>query len=206
MDLIDSSSRVISTGEKYGRYTVLSIHRAANGYQKYARVKCDCGSQERFVPTNALRSGDSKSCGCLHRERVTKHGLWGNPLHKVWRSMMDRCYNQNNKRYSRYGGRGITVCPKWHEAENFIADMKPTYSGGMTLDRINNNSVYSTDNCRWATRSQQNRNYSRNLMFKHDGEELCLADWAKASGINYGTLRDRIFIQKLSFHEAINKK
>jgi len=106
--------------------------------------------------------------------------------------MMDRCYNETNKRYNRYGGRGITVCQDWHDVKRFIAEMTQGYAKGLTIDRIDNNAGYSKDNCRWATQAEQNRNYSRNIMLTHDGKTMCLADWAVHIGITYGTLWDRI--------------
>jgi hypothetical protein len=72
--------------------------------------------------------------------------------------MFSRCYNPNTKSFKHYGGRGITVCDRWHNNfEHFLADMgeKPPK---LTLDRIDNNGNYAPGNCRWATYSQQNKN------------------------------------------------
>ncbi len=72
--------------------------------------------------------------------------------------MMHRCYNQNNKRYFDWGGRGITVCDRWHSVANFIEDMYPSYINGLTLDRKDNDKGYSKDNCRWVEDVVQKRN------------------------------------------------
>lgn len=197
MDLIESSSSVMRAGDKYGRYTVLGVYKVKDGYQKYAKVRCDCGSQARYVQVGALRNGTSQSCGCYHKERVSTHGLWGTHVFRVWSSMMSRCGNPNDKRYARYGGRGIVVCEAWHDPARFIADMGPSYKNGHTIDRIDNDGPYSPENCRWATRRVQNRNYSRNILVTYRGETKCLTEWAEVLGINYGTLRDRIKTQKL---------
>lgn len=202
MEYIETLSSVMKAGDKVGRYTVHGIYKKPNAYPKYAKVSCECGSDTRFVLVAVLRRGEAQSCGCLHKERVTKHGMWNQPLFNVWRAMHDRCYNQKNKRYQRYGARGITVCDRWHSLENFVADMSHSYKAGLTLDRIDNNRPYSPDNCRWATRSEQNRNYSRNVVFTWNGETLCLMEWAEKLGLNYGTLWDRIFVQKLNFEDA----
>lgn len=205
MKLIPAVSSVIKAGDKYGRYTVLSVHRLADGYQKYVRVQCECGSDPRYVQVGVLRNGGSKSCGCYHKEAVSKHGLWGNPLFSLWRGMVDRCNNPKNKRYSRYGGRGIVVCDEWQDLHRFIADMGPTFRLGLTLDRVDNDGPYSPDNCRWATRKVQNRNYSRNLLITYNGETKCLKEWAEVLGLNYGTLHDRIKKQKLPPEIAFNR-
>lgn len=197
MDLVESESSVLKAGDKCGRYTVLGIFKKADGYQKYAKVRCACGSEPRYVQVGVLRNGGSQSCGCLHKERVSKHGLSGTRIFKVWERMMSRCFNPADKRYHRYGGRGITVCKAWLDVHQFVADMGPAYRRGMTLDRINNDGSYTPENCRWATHKTQTRNYSRNLLVTYNGETKCLKEWAEILGLNYGTLWDRIKVQKL---------
>lgn len=190
--MIESTSSVMKPGDIYGRYTVLGIFKEDSGYQKFARVQCECGSPVRYVQIGVLRNGTSKSCGCLHKERVTKHGAWGTPLFNVWRGMISRCTNQSDKRYSRYGGRGISVCARWLDVNNFITDMQAGYKPHLQIDRVDNNGNYCPENCRWASSKQQTRNYGRNIVLEHEGKKLCLADWAIETGINYGTLWTRV--------------
>ena len=109
----------------------------------------------------------------------------------VWGAMIQRCTNSKNKDFGRYGGRGITVCERWHIFSNFLEDMGEP-SSGMSLDRIDNDKGYSKDNCRWATRYEQAQNSRSNRVFTLQGESMCLAEWARRFGINYYTLISRI--------------
>jgi hypothetical protein len=89
-----------------------------------------------------------------------KHGLSGHKLYRVYLSIIQRCYNKNHKGYNLYGGRGIAVCDEWRN--DFMAfyrwAMDSGYQHGLELDREENNSGYSPDNCRWATRSVNSQN------------------------------------------------
>lgn len=87
-----------------------------------------------------------------------KHGLSSHPLYKRWKNMHDRCYNKNRVAYRNYGARGIAVCDRWHEFQNFYDDMIAGFSESLELDRIDNNNGYGPDNCRWISRRENSRN------------------------------------------------
>lgn len=127
--------------------------------------QCDCGAQHSAAISN-LTSGHVKSCGCQRFRRGPdnpsyKHGMADKTrIYSIWVTMIKRCRNPNAHAYERYGGRGITVCERWHTFTNFYADMGDP-PPKLTLDRIDNDKGYQPDNCRWATRSEQRLN-SRN--------------------------------------------
>jgi hypothetical protein len=115
------------------------------------------------------------------------------PEYAVWRQMNQRCTNPRSQRYDRYGARGIRVCEAWARSfEAFLADMGRRPSDGHSLDRIDNDGNYEPGNCRWATKAEQNRNRSDNVILEHDGRRMTVAEWAREIGVNHRTLAGRI--------------
>ncbi len=107
--------------------------------------------------------------------------------YRTWAAMRTRCKNQNDARFPRYGGRGISVCDRWRKFENFIADMGPRPEG-LTLDRINNDGNYEPGNCRWATMREQCQNRSNGITITVYGESLLLVEAARKHRIPYHTM------------------
>lgn len=105
--------------------------------------------------------------------------------------MMERCRNKSIEAYPLYGGRGIKVCERWHNVENFVADMAPR-PDGLSLDRIDSNGNYEPSNCRWATPIEQQNNKRNNRLLTFSGETKTLMQWARSSGINRGTINSRV--------------
>lgn len=115
------------------------------------------------------------------------------PEHFAWMAMIGRCTNPTCHDYDRYGGRGITVCARWRDYVNFLADMGRKPSRSHTLDRwpdVNGN--YEPGNCRWATWQQQQRNRSTNRVIVVNGVPRLLVEWAEVSGLHIGTLWRRL--------------
>lgn len=124
---------------------------------RHGIFKCQCGVKFR-VQTRSIKSGHTKSCGCLKNEQRTTHGLHKHPLYKIWYDMIRRTTTDKSTDFKYYGGKGIRVCERWMVINNFIEDMYPTYQEGLTIDRINNDGNYEPSNCRWATKATQARN------------------------------------------------
>lgn len=183
-------------GQSYGRLTVLE-KGSKSGTQYKWLCQCSCGSQPFEVHGNSLRQGVTQSCGCLRRERAaeanTKHGLYNAyaATYHIWASMIHRCTNPNSKNYKDYGARGITVCDRWLSFENFLADIGDRPER-LTLERIDNSSGYEPDNCRWATRTEQQRNTRRNRMITWGGKTQCIAAWAEELGLPRTTMMTRL--------------
>jgi hypothetical protein len=130
-----------------------------------------------------------------------QHGLSTSKIYSIWRAMLDRCNNKFNPRYKHYGGRGIKICQRWLNFENFYSDMGDIPEG-MSLGRKNNNSNYSPENCEWEDKFEQANNTSRNVFITFKGETKTITQWAKKININPVTLSYRI--KKWSIEKAFN--
>lgn len=122
------------------------------------------------------------------------HGGKETKLYDVWTSMRQRCENPRNKRFSRYGGRGIRVCEEWDSSFKAFREWAYThgYAEGLSIERVNNDGDYSPDNCIWADRFTQSNNRSTNHWVEIDGELLTMQQAATRYGIPYGTFRGRL--------------
>lgn len=188
------------TGQKFHLLTVISeANRKSPRVRRWACL-CECG-QIKIVNQPDLKSGNSRSCGCLqqeHRKKVsrfarkTQGGLSSHSLFTTWRNMMNRCYKSHDKNFKNYGARGITVCDRWHQFENFIADMGEKPFPKATIERKDNNGNYCPENCVWATRTIQTRNKRNTRKVQYQGEERSLAELAELAGVPLRNVRERI--------------
>lgn len=166
-------------GRKMARLTILKF-AYKKGKDSYVLCQCDCGSKPVILKATSIVMGCTQSCGCLNKERVSEatktHGFTLSKnksnrtievkFYEAWQAMMQRCYNPKCKFYHNYGGKGITVCKRWHKFENFRDDMLKSYlkhieefgKRNTTLDRIEVMGNYKPSNCRWAIYKIQSRN------------------------------------------------
>ena len=152
------------TGLRFDRLLVLRrVSEVGEGRPRYL-CRCDCGKEKILLSDDFSRKNRSKatrSCGCHKLEYHTKH----NDAHRgqqtseyrTWAAMIQRCTNPNNRNYPDWGGRGIKVCKRWRDFRKFLHDMgrRPH---DLLLERIDNYGNYKPSNCKWATRSEQNKN------------------------------------------------
>lgn len=136
---------------------------------------------------------------------MTKHRQTKTREFKTWTSLRQRCFNPKSQSYSRYGGRGITVCERWNNFQNFLDDMGKRPQG-KSIDRIDNDGNYEPSNCRWATSKEQNSNRRSVQMYTYNGKTNHIRGWAQEVGIKHSTLANRIRKYGLSFQEAITRK
>ena len=199
------------TGNTHGRLKVLTL--AENTSRKSWVCRCSCGNM-KTVEATKLRSGHTKSCGCILKELVGdkhptyKHGqaASGNKLpsktYESWAGMVSRCTNPTTVGYHRYGGRGIAVDPRWLKFENFLADMGER-PAGLTLDRVDNDLNYSKENCKWSSKQGQAANRSNVLQITYAGKTQILAEWARELKLPYNKLYHLTSTKKLTLESAI---
>lgn len=186
------SERINMVGWRFGRLTVIGFDGLDNRGAALWRCRCDCGT-ERTIRGGRLRSGTSKSCGCLRKELMTTHGGTNTRLYNIWEAMRGRCNNPNNKCYKDYGGRGITVCDEWKSDFTAFRDwaLQHGYQDDLSIDRIDNDKGYTPENCRWATAEQQSNNRRNNIVAEIDGQKKTIGQWAHFAGIPGYMLYDR---------------
>jgi len=147
-------------GKVFGSLTVLRKNVSKSKRDRWICL-CACGNTKIILGYN-LRSGNSTACGCKRNGNPT-HGMFGTSIYSSWAHMLQRCTNINDKDYHNYGGRGIKVCSTWFDFNNFYKDMGDKPSISLTLERINNEEGYNSDNCKWATRKEQANNKRNNI-------------------------------------------
>ena len=162
-----------------------------------------------------MRSGHTKSCGCLHRERAaeqaksmglanTSHGSTNTREYEVWHRMKQRCQDKRCPAFPHYGGRGIKVCERWLSFEKFLTDMGLRPSSRHSIDRYpNNDGDYEPSNCRWALPKEQQRNRRSNFPVAYCGKTQCIAAWAEEFGITTLQLWTRLRKMGWPIHEAL---
>jgi len=192
------SQRIDLTGHIYGRWTVLRFSKTVTGtspsvIQTLWHCQCICGTL-RDVRTSDLRSGKSTSCGCQsHDTWRSRYPVYKDfPEHHVWKGMRQRCLNPHSSGYALYGGRGISIDPRWNSFKIFYEDMGPRPTPKHTLERKNNDLGYSKENCIWATYSVQSRNTRQNHWITFNGLTLCITDWDLHLGYKRGTVSLRL--------------
>ena len=191
-----------SPGDKFHRLEIIERGNLVDGVWTWF-CKCRCGTPRIEVIGTYLKRGRVKSCGCLHREQSAAlcrsratHGKTGSPEYRLYHAMLERCGNEKYWAYTRYGGRGVKVCPRWLGEDgfpNFFSDMGERPSPEHSLDRFpNKDGDYAPNNCRWATRIEQANNKCNNRILTYNGESLTVAQWGEKLGVDPDSFRSRI--------------
>lgn len=183
-------------GLVFGRLTVLYLDTGRKRRSWFC--VCDCGAS-KTVAQHELSSGDTKSCGCIARERLIKMSKQGKVDHdkltpeqkrayRKWALMWNRVRNPTGKSACYVN---VSVCPEWSDFYRFYDDMGAPPSG-WSLDRIDYTGSYCASNCRWVPLSKQAQNTRRNRVVTVNGITACLSQHAKDAGLPPDVVFDRV--------------
>lgn len=177
------------SGMEFGRLLVIKDAGKRNANKKIIYLcKCNCGNVVE-VAGQELKKGDTKSCGCLRKEMMTTHNSYQTRLYKIWAGMISRCYCETATGYKHYGARGIKVCEEWRKFETFSEwSCESGYKDDLTIERKNVNGDYCPENCKWATRKEQNRNRRNNVFVTIKGLKMTLIDVSEKYQMDYKTV------------------
>lgn len=182
-------------GQRFGFWTVKEKLKQS-GKRLYFICQCDCGTIKMQASFDLINK-KTQSCGCAYRKkRIEEDGNIctrksniknDHPLYRTWILMKNRCENPSDRKWHRYGGRGIKVCDRWQNFAFFVKDLYPK-PPGTSLDRIDNNGNYGPSNCRWATARVQAQNTRRNVLIKNNDTVLCVSEWARKMKVSRQTI------------------
>lgn len=176
--------------------------KVGKGSVNFAVYECQCGNKT-IANMWKVKTGHTRSCGCFRATKSSdrligntlgvKHGGIHTGTYGSWQKMKDRCNNPGHRSFHNYGGRGIKICERWMQFENFLSDMGPR-PDGMTIDRKEVNGDYEPSNCKWSTTKEQNRNKRTSRMLTINGESKPMIEWAEIYAVKYSTIRRRLQI------------
>jgi hypothetical protein len=178
-------------GMSFGKLKVLGF-AGKKGKTVYWYSECSCRRIIK-VSRNSLKSGNTKSCGCLKAEllieRNKTHGESNADEYKIYVGIKTRCENKSAKGYQFYGARGISLLLSFEE---FLEEVGKRPSKNSSIDRIDNNMNYQKGNIRWATKLEQANNKRDNVFVSLHGERKTISEWARTLGVKVGTIQARI--------------
>ena len=182
------------TGKQFSRWNVIGLSHNQDGVL-FWDCRCECGT-ERKVFGGDLKRGVSKSCGCLSRDGTSKraatHRMCSHPAYRSWVNLRSRCNDKANNSYYLYGGRGIKVCERWNDFNNFWKDMGNTWENGLSIDRIDANGDYEPLNCKWSTPKEQANNRRTNRLMNTPSGRMNITQAANKYNIPRETIFGRL--------------
>ena len=194
--------KTIEPGTRFGALVVIrAAGQDPTTRKSLSECRCACGAVV-VKRNNDLLTGRVVSCGCVKRRRSSRQ-MWkraersnanhmsGTKVYYCWKSMVDRCTNTHNKRFERYGGRGISVCRSWLKSFRRFRTWAYAhgYEDGLQIDRVDYDGDYRPGNCRFVDRTTQANNRSNNRFIEYEGRRMTVAQWSRELNIPYDRLK-----------------
>lgn len=178
-------------GQRFGKLVVTEFAGKQGNFAMWL-CRCDCGNEHIARGTN-LTSGQIKSCGCIAKGNAFKHGESRTRLYRIWYGIIRRTEDSSRKEYKDYGALGIRMCSEWRGSYEAFRDwaMNSGYDDTLSIDRIESTGNYEPTNCRWVTKSVQERNKRTTRLLCINGVSRTPAEWSKISGIPAYQIRRR---------------
>lgn len=203
-------------GQKFNRLTIkedIGIHK----HGRKVSAACECG-KEGIYYVSFLKTGHTKSCGCLNKEKqaenkikMTKHGKTGDDIYMLWKSIRARCYNKNDPRYANYGGRGVTMCEEWKASFQPFYDwcISNGWKKGLAIDKDKlypgkNGMIYSPEYCCFLTPRENCQHREITLNIEYNGRVDSLSNFCRELSLNYHLVYSRVR-RGVSVKDAIEK-
>ena len=195
----------IEVGDRFGKWVVLeqtTIRKNNTNYRAFV-CRCDCGTVSTIIGAY-LGSGETTQCQNCRIAACTEiiknypcsnyiDGRSKTRIYSIWKAMINRCTNPADSSYSRYGGRGITVCTEWlNDYKAFEQwSLENNYDSNLQIDRIDNSKGYSPSNCRWVSIKVNANNKSNNVRLEYNGQIHTLREWSELLNIPYHVIQTR---------------
>lgn len=198
-------------GKRFNRLVVIGVSEECDCKNtEKVLCRCDCGNVVA-VRQNSLKTGNTRSCGCLQKEYQEKRKVIFDEddkrLYHIWRGMLRRCYDPRSKSYYNYGERDIVVCDEWKNSFKLfcIWSKENGYAKNLTLDRKDNSKGYAPSNCRWVDRRTQMNNMRLNVNITIDGQTHTMTEWGRIYNISGATIWARINKYKWNEVDAVTR-
>jgi hypothetical protein len=150
-----SNQPIDITGQTFGRMVALRLASPDRRGNRRWMCVCECGAQ-RIANQSNLRSGKTRSCGCLnHEPRNVTHGHASDKHGRsseywTWWNTRAKCSRPSASGWESHGAKGVRVCSRWARFEDFLADMGPIPGPEFTLVRKDPDGDFTPSNCRWG--------------------------------------------------------
>lgn len=203
-----NGQKIDLTGKRFNRWTVIEQAAPGEGYSTRWLCECDCGTV-KTVDGQLLRSGRSKSCGCLQEEMrmQSPRAMLDDDIRlmMIYRSILGACENPRHIKYEKFGAKGARMCDEWKNDFDAFKEwsMNNGYETGAFLLRYDVLQGFSPWNCKWTKKPDNGQGRKGSIMITANGETHSLAEWSRITGLHRSSIEERL-LRGATPEEAVN--